>query len=89
VFTVRHSTRTIGKFVDPLRNLQFNKEVLWDRIRERGGTSYALLRGLGGHRAFLCLPNADWRNPSFRGYADHMFRPELAIMVYTPLSRER
>lgn len=59
----------------------------WSRICTRE-TAPATLNGedLEAAGTLLRLPNADWRNPAFRGYADHMFRPELAIMVYTPLS---
>lgn len=43
------------------------------------GVGYAYLIGLGGRRR-PCpdSPNAGWRNPAFRGYADHMRTPEFA-----------
>ncbi len=59
----------------------------WNKICTRETAPATLnCEDLEDASALFRPPDADWRNPSFRGYADHMFRPELAIMVYTPLS---
>lgn len=45
---------------------------------EGAGIRYEHLPGLGGRRRPLPdSPNGGWRNPSFRGYADHMGTPEF------------
>ena len=48
------------------------------RTLARAGIGYAHLPALGGLRhARQGSPNGAWRNPSFRGYADHMQTPEF------------
>jgi uncharacterized protein (DUF488 family) len=58
-------------------NPQFNKDNLPASLRERG-TDYVHMPGLGGLRQpRKDSPNAGWRNPHFRGYADYMQTPEF------------
>ena len=53
-------------------NPQFNQEVLADVLAE-SAIDYRHLPGLGGlRRPRPDSTNTGWRNPSFRGYADHM-----------------
>jgi uncharacterized protein (DUF488 family) len=66
-------------------NPQFNKESLPAGL-EAAGIGYTHLKGLGGLRhTTAASPNAGWRVPAFRGYADYMqtdqFAAELAHLV--------
>ncbi|HVA93997.1 MAG TPA: DUF488 domain-containing protein [Candidatus Dormibacteraeota bacterium] len=58
-------------------NPQFNRETLSVKLRS-ARIGYVHLRKLGGlRRARLDSPNAGWRNPSFRGFADYMQTEEF------------
>jgi DNA-3-methyladenine glycosylase II len=59
------------------RNPQFGGDVLSAALGARG-IRYVHVPELGGlRRASKSSPNAAWRNPSFRGYADHMQTEEF------------
>ncbi|MHA7630514.1 DUF488 domain-containing protein [Corallococcus sp. M7] len=59
-------------------NPQFNVDVL-GRTLARVGVEHLHLPALGGlRRARKDSPNAAWRNPSFRGYADYMLTEDFA-----------
>jgi uncharacterized protein (DUF488 family) len=67
--------RTIPK---SRHNPQFNSDALAVSLRD-AGIGYSHVPGLGGlRRARPDSPNAAWRNPSFRGYADYMQTPAFA-----------
>ncbi len=69
----------VRRFPHSPRHPQFGKESLAGRLREEG-IGYGHLSGLGGRRKPLPgSPNAGWRNPSFRGYADHMGTEEFRV----------
>lgn len=54
------------------RHPQFAREALERALRE-AGLDYVWLPELGGRRTpRKDSPNAGWRNPGFRGYADYM-----------------
>jgi len=56
---------------------QFNREELSEYLR-RHGIEYKHERRLGGRRAPRPdSHNTEWRNPQFRGYADHMETEEF------------
>ena len=58
-------------------NPQFNKDALPNRLRV-AGIRYRHMPGLGGlRRAKRDSPNAGWRSPSFRGFADYMQTKEF------------
>jgi len=68
------------------RNPQYESESL-ARELERVGLGYRHLPGLGGlRRPRPDSPNDGWRNPSFRGYADHMASPAFAEGLETLLA---
>ena len=68
----------VRRFPHSPRHPQFGEESLPGRLCEEG-IGYVHLPGLGGRRKPLpSSPNAGWRNPSFRGYADHTATPEFA-----------
>jgi uncharacterized protein (DUF488 family) len=53
-------------------NPQFSQDALAQAV-ESAGIAYHYMKDLGGLRhARKDSPNAGWRNPSFRGYADYM-----------------
>ena len=67
----------VRRFPHSPRHPRFDEASLPEELR-REGIEYAHLPGLGGRRRPLPdSPNAGWRNPSFRGYADHMGTPEF------------
>jgi uncharacterized protein (DUF488 family) len=59
-------------------NPQFNQQTLAEAAT-RAGLRYVHLPRLGGHRHGLgqVSPNAAWRNPGFRAYADFMQTEEF------------
>src|ERR1035438_1175318 len=58
-------------------NPQFSKDSLPGSLKN-AGVGYVHVPGLGGLRhAKRDSPNVDWRNASFRGYADYMQKPEF------------
>src|SRR6185436_4182603 len=85
IWTIGHSTRAIDEFISWLeeneiklladvrawpgskRYPQFNKEALAESLTAHG-ISYEHFPELGGKRK----SKPDWRNTSFRGYADYM-----------------
>lgn len=59
-------------------NPQFNTDALAGSLSD-AGIAYTHAPGLGGlRRTSPDSPNAAWRNPSFRGYADYMQTVEFA-----------
>lgn len=66
----------VRRFPRSPRNPQFNGEHLARGLPE-AGVGYAWLAPLGGCRRTGSLANTGWRNPSFRGYADHMLTEEF------------
>jgi uncharacterized protein (DUF488 family) len=68
----------VRRFPHSPRHPQFGEESLPGRLHEQG-IGYRHLPGLGGRRRPKPdSPNAGWRNPSFRGYADHMAKADFA-----------
>lgn len=68
----------VRRFPHSPRHPHFDGEELREGLSREGGISYQHVPGLGGRRRPLRdSPNAGWRNPSFRGYADHMATPEF------------
>jgi uncharacterized protein (DUF488 family) len=68
----------VRRFPHSLRHPQFDQASLPEELRKRGGIGYSHLPGLGGRRRPRSdSPNAGWRNPYFRGYADHMATAEF------------
>lgn len=81
----------VRRFPGSRRHPQFGK-ALPGLLRE-SGIGYLHLPGLGGRREPRPdSPNTGWRNPSFRGYADHMetdeFKDAFAGLI-GPCERER
>jgi len=74
IITFHHISRIIDVRTVPRsrHNPQFNKETFPETLA-KSGLDYFHLPGLGGlrtpHKDSL---NTQWRNPSFRGYADYM-----------------
>jgi uncharacterized protein (DUF488 family) len=63
------------------RNPQFGQDALPGSL-QNAGIGYTHMPALGGlRRARPDSPNAGWRNPSFRGYADYMQTPQFAQAV--------
>lgn len=63
------------------RHPQFNRETLPLALAD-AGIGYTHLTALGGRRRPRPdSPNSGWRNPSFRGYADHMQTPQFAAAL--------
>jgi uncharacterized protein (DUF488 family) len=68
----------VRRFPGSRRYPQFGEELLAARLRSEEGIGYSHLPGLGGRRKPQPgSPNTGWRNPSFRGYADHMGTQEF------------
>ncbi len=68
-----------------------NREALAPSL-DRAGVAYEHLADLGGYRkARPGSTNAGWRNPAFRGYADHMETPSFAAALdrLVALAKER
>lgn len=71
----------IRRFPRSRRHPHFSIENLGQTL-QRAGISYVHLEALGGHRRpARDSPNANWRNASFRGYADHMGTAEFRSAV--------
>lgn len=52
---------------------------LFERALAESGIAYSAMPALGGRRkARTDSPHGEWRNESFRGYADYMDTPEFA-----------
>ena len=63
------------------RHPQFSRDALAGGLAAVG-IEYRHEPDLGGHREPLPgSPNTAWRNPAFRGYADHMHTPEFAAAL--------
>jgi uncharacterized protein (DUF488 family) len=63
------------------RHPHFNREALDARLQNEG-IAYRHFAELGGLRKpRRDSPNGAWRNPAFRGYADHMQTPEFSRAV--------
>lgn len=61
------------------RRVPWTNAAALEPLLAESGIGYQHLEGLGGRRAPLAgSPNSGWRNPQFRGYADHMASPEFA-----------
>lgn len=74
---VRHLV-DVRRFPGSRRHPQFGKDVLAGELRRACRIGYSHLSELGGRRdPRKDSPNGGWRNPSFRGYADHMATPEF------------
>ena len=74
----------IRSFPGSRRFPHFNKENLSISLKEHG-IGYVHLPGLGGRRKPRAdSPNAAWRHPAFRGYADYMQTDEFRLNI-TPL----
>jgi uncharacterized protein (DUF488 family) len=67
-----HTLVDIRSIPHSRRNPQYDQPALQQAI-EADGLEYKHLPALGGHRReHEDSPNAAWRNPAFRGYADYM-----------------
>lgn len=65
------------RFPASRRNPQFSREALAGTLAA-AGIAYTHEPDLGGHRQPRPdSPNTAWRNPAFRGYADHMATPDF------------
>jgi uncharacterized protein (DUF488 family) len=63
------------------RHPHWSREELAPALAEEG-VAYVWMRDLGGlRRPRPDSPNGGWRNPSFRGYADHMRTPAFAAAL--------
>jgi len=63
-------------------NPQFNQESLSESLKE-SAIDYIPMKQLGGLRHPKAdSPNMDWRNSSFRGFADYMQTQEFAEGIY-------
>ncbi|HEU4758903.1 MAG TPA: DUF488 domain-containing protein [Dehalococcoidia bacterium] len=71
---------------------QFNQDVLAEAL-PAAGIEYGHMPALGGWRkgSLPDSPNAGWRSPGFRAYADHMLSDEFADALerLTALARQR
>ncbi|MGI8506268.1 MAG: DUF488 domain-containing protein [Solirubrobacteraceae bacterium] len=68
----------VRAFPSSRRHPQFNQAAL-SRWLPEAGVGYVHLPQLGGRRAPIPgSPNGGWREPGFRGYADHMSSCEFA-----------
>ncbi|HEX4052936.1 MAG TPA: DUF488 domain-containing protein [Tepidisphaeraceae bacterium] len=68
----------VRQFPGSRRFPHFNAEALSAAL-PAAGIDYLPFRNLGGRRKPLeNSPNAGWRHPAFRGYADYMQTPEFA-----------
>ncbi|MGH8355603.1 MAG: DUF488 family protein [Pseudomonas sp.] len=68
----------VRRFPGSRRHPQFGEAALRGALAEQG-IAYLWLPELGGRRqARADSPNRGWRNPSFRGYADHLGSREFA-----------
>jgi uncharacterized protein (DUF488 family) len=81
----------VRRFPGSRRYPHFGSEQL-ERFLNNVGVEYRHVDALGGRRAARPgSPNDAWRNPQFRGYADHMdtdeFRAALADLVQSAAVR--
>jgi uncharacterized protein (DUF488 family) len=77
----------VRSFPRSRRHPQFNVDVLPGRLAEAGIT-YEHVPALGGfRRPRPDSVNTAWREPGFRGYADHMQTPEFGAAVDGLLAR--
>lgn len=71
----------VRRFPGSRRHPQFAKDALARSLPELG-LAYVHEPELGGRRAPAPgSPNGAWRNPQFRGYADHLSSPEARRAV--------
>ncbi len=67
----------VRRFPGSRRHPQYGRDALAEAL-ERAGMEYVHEPGLGGRRpAARDSRNTYWRDPGFRGYADHMATPEF------------
>ena len=67
----------VRRFPASRRHPHFGRAALAAALAD-AGIGYAWLPALGGRRRTRAdSPHVAWRNPSFRGYADHMDGPEF------------
>lgn len=90
---VRHLV-DVRRFPGSRRHPQFDKNTLAEELRVVCEIGYSHLPELGGRREpHRDSPNGGWRNPSFRGYADHMataeFEEGLARLIELCEAEER
>ena len=79
----------VRRFPFSRRYPHFNKEQLAVSLADVN-VDYLHQEILGGRRAPLSnSPNTAWRNPQFRGYADHMLTAEYRAAVAEIVERER
>ncbi len=81
----------VRRFPGSRRHPQFGRERLAVALRA-AGIDYRHLGDLGGRRPVRPdSPNTAWREPGFRGYADHMETPawRAAIAALQELARGR
>lgn len=68
----------VRRFPGSRKHPQFGGEALAQSLAQ-AGLGYTWLPALGGRRKTSpASPNTGWRNPSFRGYADHLASEEFA-----------
>jgi uncharacterized protein (DUF488 family) len=79
----------VRQFPASRRHPQFGREALAAALAD-AGVGYVWLRALGGRRRTRDdSPHVAWRNPSFRGYADHMDGAEFAAGLAELLGHAR
>ena len=77
---VRH-VADVRRFPFSPRHPQYNREPLRDALAA-AGIGYTHIERLGGRRRpRRDSANAGWRNPAFRGFADHMRTPAFAAAL--------
>jgi uncharacterized protein (DUF488 family) len=74
-----HGVADVRRFAGSRRHPQFSEHALRAALAERG-IAYLWLPQLGGRREPSAdSPNTAWREPGFRGYADHLDSAEFAV----------
>jgi uncharacterized protein (DUF488 family) len=71
----------VRRFPSSRRHPHFNRDAM-EKFLAQAGIRYLHLPQLGGRRDPLPdSPNTGWREPGFRGYADHMHSTEFLTAV--------
>ncbi|MCO5100703.1 MAG: DUF488 domain-containing protein [Burkholderiaceae bacterium] len=71
----------VRRYAGSRKHPQFNPDALAGSLRAEG-IAYQAMPELGGRRpAHEDSPHTVWRNPSFRGYADHMDSAEFDLAL--------
>ena len=80
----------VRRYPGSRRSPQFGAEALAAALRDAGITYASYAAELGGRRRTRGdSPNAGWRSPSFRAYADHMASAEFEVGLQRLLDQTR